>query len=68
VAVTHRIAAGAVVVHQDRILLVRYREASGSTFLVAPGGGALAEESVAETLCVKRSRRLACGSLRGTSC
>jgi 8-oxo-dGTP pyrophosphatase MutT (NUDIX family) len=44
----HRIAGGAIVVHEDRILLVRYRHAGG-TFLVAPGGGALAAESVAET-------------------
>jgi 8-oxo-dGTP pyrophosphatase MutT (NUDIX family) len=47
-SVAHRIAGGAIVVHEDRILLVRYRH-DGGTFLVAPGGGALAEESVAET-------------------
>ena len=46
--VAHRIAGGAIVVHEDRILLVRYRHDDG-TFLVGPGGGALAAESVAET-------------------
>ena len=35
----HRIAAGAVVIHQQRVLLVRYAPSSGGTYLVAPGGG-----------------------------
>lgn len=35
---THRIAAGGIVIHNDRILLVRYRGSQG-TYLVAPGGG-----------------------------
>jgi 8-oxo-dGTP diphosphatase len=44
----HRIAAGAVVVRDDRILLVRYREPEGGTYLVGPGGGVLEHESVAD--------------------
>jgi 8-oxo-dGTP pyrophosphatase MutT (NUDIX family) len=44
----HRIAGGAIVVRDDRILLVRYRDAAGGTFLAAPGGGALEQESVAD--------------------
>jgi 8-oxo-dGTP diphosphatase len=44
----HRIAAGAVVVRDDRILLVRYRDPGGGTYLVAPSGGVLEHESVAD--------------------
>jgi 8-oxo-dGTP pyrophosphatase MutT (NUDIX family) len=44
----HRIAAGAIVVRDDRILLVRHRDPGGGTFLVAPGGGVLEHESVAD--------------------
>jgi 8-oxo-dGTP pyrophosphatase MutT (NUDIX family) len=44
----HRIAAGAIVLQDDRILLVRYREPGGGTYLVAPGGGVLEHESVAD--------------------
>ena len=51
----HRIAAGAVVIHQQRVLLVRYAPSSGGTYLVAPGGGVqdaepLAQAAVRETL------------------
>jgi len=44
----HRIAGGAIIVRDDRILLVRYRHDDGSTYLAAPGGGALEHESVAD--------------------
>ena len=44
----HRIAAGAIVVRDDRILLVRYGDPEGGTYLVAPGGGVLEHESVAD--------------------
>jgi 8-oxo-dGTP pyrophosphatase MutT (NUDIX family) len=44
----HRIAGGAIVVRDDRILLVRYRDPAGGTYLVGPGGGVLERESVAE--------------------
>ena len=44
----HRIAAGAIVVRRDAILLVRYRDPAGGTYLVGPGGGVLEHESVAD--------------------
>ncbi len=44
----HRIAAGAIVVRDDRMLLVRYGDPEGGTYLVAPGGGVLERESVAD--------------------
>jgi 8-oxo-dGTP pyrophosphatase MutT (NUDIX family) len=48
VSLPHRIAAGAIVVHDDRVLLVRYRDPEGGTYLVGPGGGVLEHESVAD--------------------
>jgi 8-oxo-dGTP pyrophosphatase MutT (NUDIX family) len=48
VSLPHRIAAGAIVIHDDRILLVRYRDPDGGTYLVGPGGGVLEHESVAD--------------------
>jgi 8-oxo-dGTP diphosphatase len=48
VSLLHRIAAGAIVVRDDRILLVRYRDPDRGTYLVAPGGGVLEHESVAD--------------------
>jgi 8-oxo-dGTP pyrophosphatase MutT (NUDIX family) len=44
----HRIAAGAIVVRSDAILLLRYRDAEGGTYLAAPGGGVLEHESLAD--------------------
>lgn len=44
----HRIAGGAIVVRHGRILLVRYTPPGGESFLVAPGGGVLEHESVAD--------------------
>ena len=44
----HRIAAGAIVVRGNRILLVRYRDSGGGTYLAAPGGGVREHESVAD--------------------
>lgn len=35
----HRISAGALVVHQNRILLVRYAGTGSPDYWVAPGGG-----------------------------
>lgn len=43
----HRIAAGAVVIRDEKVLLVRYRDSAGGTYLVAPGGSAEHHESVA---------------------
>ena len=40
-----RISAGAIIIQDHRILLARYSDTpDGSTYLVAPGGGALIEE------------------------
>ena len=38
--VKHRIAAGVLVVHEERVLLVRHRREGAYDFWVAPGGGA----------------------------
>jgi 8-oxo-dGTP diphosphatase len=42
----HRISAGAIVVRQDQILLVRYNASEGKSFLVGPGGGVLGDEGL----------------------
>ena len=39
-----RISAGAIVFDEDRLLLVRYASPSGTSYLVAPGGGVLIDE------------------------
>jgi 8-oxo-dGTP diphosphatase len=51
----HRIAAGAVIVNHGKILLVRYADALGGSYLVSPGGRVeqnepLADAAVRETL------------------
>jgi 8-oxo-dGTP diphosphatase len=43
---THRISAGAIVLEQGKILLVRYKDSNGSTFLVGPGGAVHISESL----------------------
>jgi len=45
-ALPHRIAAGAIVIHERKILLVRYATAKGASFLAAPGGALEQDESV----------------------
>lgn len=40
----HRIAAGAIVEHQDRVLLVRHQRPGRYDFWVAPGGGVKGDE------------------------
>ena len=42
---THRISAGAIVIHEGKILLVRYNDHHQGSFLVCPGGGVNNEES-----------------------
>jgi 8-oxo-dGTP pyrophosphatase MutT (NUDIX family) len=42
----HRIAAGAIVIREDHVLLVRYHGAGGGSYLVGPGGGVLSNESL----------------------
>lgn len=43
----HRISAGALVVHQHRILLVRYSGSGSPDYWVAPGGGVNHREELA---------------------
>ena len=47
-SLSHLIAAGAIVVRDDTILLVRFRDPRGGTYLVGPGGGVVEHESVAD--------------------
>lgn len=44
----HRISAGAIVVRDDRVLLVRHALPGQYDFWVCPGGGALGDESLEE--------------------
>jgi 8-oxo-dGTP diphosphatase len=46
----HRISAGAIVIQEDKILLVRYVNSSGKSFLVGPGGGVLNDEGTNQAL------------------
>ena len=41
-----RISAAGVILHQDRVLLVRYKGQNDDTFLVGPGGGVQIEEDL----------------------
>ena len=42
----HRISAGAVVIQEDQVLLVRYDGSGERSYLVGPGGGVLGNESL----------------------
>jgi 8-oxo-dGTP diphosphatase len=42
----HRISAGAIVIQEDHVLLVRYDGAGGRSYLVGPGGGVLGNEGI----------------------
>lgn len=44
----HRLAAGCLVVDEDRVLLVRYLKRDGGDWWVAPGGGVQGDESIAD--------------------
>lgn len=55
----HRIAAGALVEHGGRILLVRHRKEGAYDFWVAPGGGAEGTEDLRAT--VRREVKEECG-------
>ena len=46
----HRIAAGALVFNGDAILLVRYPDGKGGTYLVGPGGGLKDHENVIQAI------------------
>ena len=58
----HRIAAGAIVPFDGKVLLVRYAAADGSSFLVAPGGRVEANESVADAA-ARETREETCVSV-----
>jgi 8-oxo-dGTP diphosphatase len=42
----HRISAGAILIQENQILLVRYNSAEGKSFLVGPGGGVSGNEGL----------------------
>ena len=44
----HRISAGAIIIHNNKILLARYNNSSGKTYLVCPGGGVNNEEGLSQ--------------------
>jgi ADP-ribose pyrophosphatase YjhB (NUDIX family) len=44
----HRIAAGALVVRDDRLLLVHHRREGAFDFWVPPGGGVIGDEALAD--------------------
>ncbi|HEY4330260.1 MAG TPA: NUDIX hydrolase [Phycisphaerae bacterium] len=44
----HRIAAGGVIVNEGKILLVRYPDIRGGSYLVSPGGAVEENEGLAE--------------------
>ena len=46
--IPHRIAAGGIIIRDDRILLVRYGRSDGGTYLAAPGGGLVDHESATD--------------------
>ena len=45
-----RIAASAITIKEDKILLVRYASGKGSSYLVGPGGGINIDEPLEETV------------------
>ena len=46
----HRIAGGGLILRDDAILLVRYANADGSTYLVGPGGSLKSDENVPQAI------------------
>jgi len=46
----HRISAGAILIQEDKILLVRYMDNYGKSFLVGPGGGVLNNEGMNQAI------------------
>lgn len=46
----HRISTGAIIIHNNRILLVRYNDRLGKSYLVAPGGGVNNEEGLSQAV------------------
>jgi 8-oxo-dGTP pyrophosphatase MutT (NUDIX family) len=46
----HRIAAGGLIFKDDAVLLVRYRDTNGGTYLVGPGGELKDDENVVRAI------------------
>ena len=46
----HRIAAGGLIFRNNAVLLVRYRDALGGTYLVGPGGKLKEDENVVQAI------------------
>lgn len=46
----HRISAGAILLQEDQVLLVRYSGAGGGSYLVGPGGGVLGDEGIHQSV------------------
>jgi 8-oxo-dGTP diphosphatase len=46
----HRISAGAIIIKDNKILLVSYADKQGKTNLVAPGGGVNNEEGLSQAV------------------
>jgi len=46
----HRIAAGGITYMDDKILLVRYRDGRGGSFLVGPGGKLEDDENIVQAI------------------
>ena len=46
----HRIDTGAIIIQENKILLVRYNNPQGQSYLVGPGGGVEDDESIIKAL------------------
>jgi len=46
----HRISAGAIIIQEGQVLLVRYGDAGGTSYLVGPGGGVLGNEGIQQAV------------------
>ena len=46
----HRISAAGIIIHRKKILLVRYKNPNGTTYLVGPGGKVETQEDMHQTV------------------
>ena len=46
----HRISVGAIAIKDNQILLVRYNNTDGTSYLVGPGGGVLGNEGICQSV------------------
>lgn len=49
-SIEQRIAAGAIIIQENKILLVRYNDLHGQSFLVGPGGSVEDDESIIQAV------------------